>query len=120
MAGAAGIAGCPAGSSAGAAGRRLGGQSILADGVVLAVPAGQAARLAAGAGIGRRLASEQISLLGSSPIVNVHVIYDRQVMKLPFVAAVDSPVQWVFDKTRQSGLQEPRQYLRGVAVGRRH
>jgi uncharacterized protein with NAD-binding domain and iron-sulfur cluster len=48
--------------------------------------------------------------LGSSPIVNVHVIYDRQVMKLPFVAAVDSPVQWVFDKTRQSGLQAG-QYL---------
>jgi uncharacterized protein with NAD-binding domain and iron-sulfur cluster len=42
--------------------------------------------------------------------VNVHVIYDRQVMKLPFVAAVDSPVQWVFDKTRQSGLQAG-QYL---------
>jgi uncharacterized protein with NAD-binding domain and iron-sulfur cluster len=24
---------------------------------------------------------------------------------LPFAAAVDSPVQWVFDKTRQAGLQ---------------
>ena len=42
--------------------------------------------------------------------MNVHVIYDRQVMNPPFVAAVDSPVQWVFDKTRQSGL-EAGQYL---------
>ncbi|HXB48839.1 MAG TPA: hydroxysqualene dehydroxylase HpnE [Streptosporangiaceae bacterium] len=83
------------------------GQPILADGVVLAVPASQAARLASSAGVATAPAWEQ---LGSSPIVNVHVIYDRQVMKLPFVAAVDSPVQWVFDKTRQSGL-EAGQYL---------
>jgi len=82
-------------------------QPILADGVVLAVPVGQAARLAASAGLTHTRAWEQ---LGSSPIVNVHVIYDRQVMNLPFVAAVDSPVQWVFDKTRQSGLQTG-QYL---------
>ncbi len=31
-------------------------------------------------------------------------------MDLPFAAAVESPVQWVFDKTRQSGLQAG-QYL---------
>jgi uncharacterized protein with NAD-binding domain and iron-sulfur cluster len=40
----------------------------------------------------------------------VHVIYDQQVTDLPFVAAVDSPVQWVFDKTRQAGV-ESGQYL---------
>jgi uncharacterized protein with NAD-binding domain and iron-sulfur cluster len=42
--------------------------------------------------------------LGASPIVNVHVIYDRPVMDLPFVAAIDSPVQWVFDRTSISGI----------------
>jgi uncharacterized protein with NAD-binding domain and iron-sulfur cluster len=42
--------------------------------------------------------------LGASPIVNVHVIYDRPVMDLPFVAAIDSPVQWVFDRTGISGI----------------
>jgi uncharacterized protein with NAD-binding domain and iron-sulfur cluster len=42
--------------------------------------------------------------LGASPIVNVHVIYDRRVTRLPFAAAVDSPVQWVFDRTSHSGL----------------
>ncbi len=92
---------------AGGAGTGPGGLSILADGVVLAVPVGQAARLAASAGVTTAARFEQ---LGYSPIVNVHVIYDRQVMKLPFAAAVDSPVQWVFDKTRQSGLQSG-QYL---------
>jgi squalene-associated FAD-dependent desaturase len=42
--------------------------------------------------------------LGSSPIVNVHVVYDRTVLDQPFVAAIDSPLQWVFDRTRQAGL----------------
>ena len=48
--------------------------------------------------------------LGASPIVNVHVVYDRQVTRLPFAAAVDSPVQWVFDKTRPPACR-PGQYL---------
>jgi squalene-associated FAD-dependent desaturase len=72
-----------------------------ADAVVLAVPVGQAARLAGQAGI---TDADRWDALGSSPIVNVHVIYDRQVTSLPFAAAVESPVQWVFDKTRQAGL----------------
>jgi uncharacterized protein with NAD-binding domain and iron-sulfur cluster len=40
----------------------------------------------------------------------VHVVYDRRVTRLPFAAAVDSPVQWVFDRTGTSGLREG-QYL---------
>jgi monoamine oxidase len=48
--------------------------------------------------------------IATSPIVNVHVIYDRRVTRLPFAAAVDSPVQWVFDRTGPSGLREG-QYL---------
>jgi hydroxysqualene dehydroxylase len=48
--------------------------------------------------------------LGSSPIVNVHVVLDRPVMREPFVAAVDGPLQWVFDRTEQAGLDRG-QYL---------
>jgi squalene-associated FAD-dependent desaturase len=73
--------------------------TLLADGVVIAVPPGSAARLAASTGVRPSWAE-----LEASPIVNVHVIYDRVVTGLPFAAAVDSPVQWVFDKTRQAGL----------------
>ena len=39
--------------------------------------------------------------LSSSPIVNIHIWYDRPVMEPsspPFVASLDSPLQWVFDK----------------------
>jgi hypothetical protein len=42
--------------------------------------------------------------LGSSPILNVHLLLDRRVLDEPFVAAVDSPLQWVFDRTAQAGL----------------
>jgi uncharacterized protein with NAD-binding domain and iron-sulfur cluster len=42
--------------------------------------------------------------LGTSPIVNLHVGYDRRVMELPVVATVRSPVQFVFDRTESSGL----------------
>ncbi len=48
--------------------------------------------------------------LGAAPIVNVHVVYDRRVTDLPFAAAVNSPVQWFFDRTDTSGLQRG-QYL---------
>jgi hydroxysqualene dehydroxylase len=42
--------------------------------------------------------------LGSSPIVNVHFVLDRPVLDEPFIAGVDTPVQWVFDRTSHSGL----------------
>lgn len=41
--------------------------------------------------------------LGSSPIVGVHLWYDRQIMDEEFVAFLDSPVQWVFNKSRIQG-----------------
>src|SRR5690606_36694333 len=37
--------------------------------------------------------------LGSAPIVNVHLRYARRVTGLPLVAAVDSPAQWIFDRS---------------------
>jgi squalene-associated FAD-dependent desaturase len=52
--------------------------------------------------------------LGHSPIVNVHVVYDRRVTDLAFAAAVGTDVQWFFDRTDSSGLRRtaPRaQYL---------
>ncbi len=84
-----------------------GDEVIAADGVVLAVPSAQASGLAGDAGV---QGAERWNDLGASPIVNVHVIYDRQVTDLPFAAAVESPVQWVFDKTRIAGIKSG-QYL---------
>ena len=53
--------------------------------------------------------------LGASPIVNIHVVYDRSVTELAFGAAVDSPVQWFFDRTDTSGLTSGAIY-RGYGV----
>jgi hydroxysqualene dehydroxylase len=43
------------------------------------------------------------SALASSPIVNVHVHFDRRVTDLPFVAGIGTAAQWVFDRTASSG-----------------
>ena len=87
------------------------GDPLVADAVVLAVPHEKAAPLIPAGALPEQTVAGWAGL-GASPIVNVHVIYDRPVMDLPFVAAIDSPVQWVFDRTRISGMDRPgHQYL---------
>ncbi|MGW4400092.1 hydroxysqualene dehydroxylase HpnE [Amycolatopsis nivea] len=76
--------------------------------VVLATPPAVTEQLAPAGAIG--LPPGWSGGLGSSPIVNVHVVLDRKVLGEPFVAGVRTPVQWVFDRTRQSGL-DSGQYL---------
>ncbi|MDP9094203.1 MAG: hydroxysqualene dehydroxylase HpnE [Actinomycetota bacterium] len=70
--------------------------------VVLAVPHREAFAMAPALSASR---AARAAGLGASPIVNVHIIYDRQVTDLRFAAAVDSPVQWFFDRTDSSGLR---------------
>jgi squalene-associated FAD-dependent desaturase len=88
-------------------------EPVPADAVVLAVPHEAAARLVPEGALPPATVAAW-SGLGAAPIVNVHVIYDRKVMDVPFAAAVDSPVQWVFDRTRISGMHargDDGQYL---------
>ena len=54
---------------------------------------------------------DRLERLGTSAIVNVHVVYDRPVTDLAFLAGVGSPVQWVFDRSASSGLAGAGQYL---------
>jgi squalene-associated FAD-dependent desaturase len=89
------------------------GDILEADAIVLAVPHEQAAKLLPAGALPDGTA-EAWAGLGAAPIVNVHVIYDRKVMDVPFAAGVDSPVQWVFDRTRISGMHargDEGQYL---------
>jgi squalene-associated FAD-dependent desaturase len=79
----------------------LDGDTVEADAVIVAVPNERVTELLPSAALADPTGPAR---LGSSPIVNVHVVYDRPVMSLPFVAAVDSPVQWAFDRTRAAGL----------------
>ncbi len=47
-----------------------------------------------------------ISGLTSSPIIGLHLWYDRPIMTQDFVAFLDSPVQWVFNRSAIQGSDE--------------
>ncbi|GAC1317928.1 MAG: hydroxysqualene dehydroxylase HpnE [Thermoleophilaceae bacterium] len=79
----------------------LGAQSAVGDAVVLAVPHERAAALLPPRSLAAEVRPEQ---LGRSPIVNLHLAYDRRVTDLSLAAAVGSPVQWLFDRTSSSGV----------------
>jgi squalene-associated FAD-dependent desaturase len=79
---------------------------IAADAVVVAVPHERAAAL---------LPPEALrgaawpGALESSPIVNLHLVYDRRIVEHRFAAGVDTPVQYIFDRTPPDW--NDRQYL---------
>jgi uncharacterized protein with NAD-binding domain and iron-sulfur cluster len=83
------------------------GDGADADAVVLTVPHDEAGQLLPAGALPR---AGELGYLGASPIVNLHVVYDRAVTELPFAAGHESPVQWVFDRTRGTGLEQG-QYL---------
>jgi phytoene dehydrogenase-like protein len=83
------------------------GQRLEAEAVILAAPHQAAARLLPpAAGVDR----DGLGRLGRSPIVNLHIVFDRPVMNLPFAASIDTPLQWIFDRSRAAGLARG-QYL---------
>lgn len=84
------------------------GEQLDAATVVLAVPQREAHELLPDGAVQD---PEKLLRIGTAPILNVHVIYDRQVLRQPFLAALGSPVQWVFDRTTSSGLTGGGQYL---------
>jgi hydroxysqualene dehydroxylase len=74
-----------------------------ADAVVVALPH---TRVAAVLPDGALADPSKLERLGTSPIVNLHVVYDRRVTDFELAAGVRSPVQWLFDRTRESGVPE--------------
>ncbi|MEU0956605.1 hydroxysqualene dehydroxylase HpnE [Streptomyces niveus] len=79
------------------------GERIEADTVILAVPQRETHALLPDGALDQ---PGRLLDIGTSPILNVHVVYDRQVLRRPFFAAIGTPVQWVFDRTDASGLKE--------------
>ncbi|MFJ9575938.1 hydroxysqualene dehydroxylase HpnE [Streptomyces sp. NPDC101191] len=84
------------------------GETLEADAVVLAVPQRETRELLPEGALDD---PDRLLDIGTAPILNLHVIYDRKVLRRPFFAALGSPVQWVFDRTDSSGLTGPGQYL---------
>src|SRR6266542_3467709 len=87
-----------------------------ADAVVVAVPHEAAGWLPARV-VGP---ADQLERLGISPIINLHVVYDRVVTTLPFAAGLGTPVQWVFDRTESAGLDPSRGQCLAVSLSAAH
>jgi squalene-associated FAD-dependent desaturase len=93
------------------------GEVLRAEATVLAVPHMRAANLL------EPLLGESARSwrgLGSSPIVNLHVVYDRRVCEEPFAAGVGTPVQYVFDRSDAAGAPAGCQYLAVSLSGAEH
>lgn len=94
-------------------GLRVDGAEVEVDAVVLAVPhllVGELAPKEAGLDLGA------VAALGRSPIVDVHLVYASRVMDYPVAAALDSPVQFVFDATEASGVAEGSEQVLAVSI----
>jgi squalene-associated FAD-dependent desaturase len=103
-----------------AAGRVLGDRVLLderveslddldAEAIVVAVPPTESARLL----------GEPNPGLESSPIVSVHLLFDRPILKVPIAALLSSDAHWVFDRGALTGHrpQAGGQYLTVVSSG---
>jgi squalene-associated FAD-dependent desaturase len=83
-------------------------ERVEADAFVVAVPPVESARLL----------EEPEPALGESPIVSVHLLFDRRILEPPLAALLGSPAHWVFDRGRLTGHQPERgQYLSVVSSG---
>ena len=79
-----------------------------ADAIVVAVPPRESARLL----------GEPEPALGDSPIVSVHLWFDRPLLDQPLAALLDSDAHWVFDRGSLTGSTPERgQYLTVVSSG---
>ena len=82
--------------------------SLDADAIVVAVQPAESARLLGEADPG----------LEDSPIVSVHLLFDRLLLRQPLAALLGSPAHWLFDRGLLTGHEpEQGQYLTVVSSG---
>ncbi|MBD0291522.1 MAG: FAD-dependent oxidoreductase [Thermoleophilia bacterium] len=84
------------------------GERVEAGGFVVALPPRE----------GARLLGEPEPPLADSPIVSVHLLFDRPLLRAPLAALLGSPAHWVFDRGKLTRHPPSRgQYLTVVASG---
>ena len=81
---------------------------VSAETAIVAVPNARAASLLEGL-LGET--ASRFAELGGSPIVNLHVVFDREVCSHRFAAGVGTPVQYLFDRSAAAGAPAGCQYL---------
>lgn len=87
-------------------------RTIDADSVIVALPHADVSDVVPAGTIAHQ---GRLVDLGHSPIVDVHLTYDRRVTDLPMMAGVDTPLQWLFDRTQSSGLASSERAAGGRA-----
>ena len=81
---------------------------VAADAIVVATPPAESARLL----------GEPEPKLEPSPIVSVHLLFDRPLLRTPLAALLDSDAHWLFDRGALTGHPPERgQYLTVVSSG---
>jgi squalene-associated FAD-dependent desaturase len=88
-------------------------RSLPADSVIVALPHDAVASVLPDGAVPD---PSRLANLGLSAVVNVHVVYDRRVTDLPMAAGIDSPVQFVFDRTASAGLDGGSSAVQYLAV----
>ncbi len=84
------------------------GERVEADAVVVALPPAESARLL----------GEPDPAFDDSPIVSVHLLFDRPILRFELAALLGSPAHWVFDRGALTGHEpEQGQYLTVVSSG---
>jgi hydroxysqualene dehydroxylase len=79
-----------------------------AEAVVVALPPRESAELL----------QEEAPALADSPIVSVHLLFDRPILHRPLAALLGSDAHWVFDRGALTGHEPPAgQYLTVVSSG---
>ena len=95
-----------------------GGRQESADAYVFAVPQNVLAELLPGEIKQREPSLAHLENIKVSPITGVHLWFDREVMKEPFVTLLDTTTQWIFNKTAlyggKNGGSAKGQYLQLV------
>lgn len=80
-------------------GVRVGDETINADAVISAVPWDGLERLLAGEDADTPLSAISPPQLEWAPIVGLHIGYDRPVSDQSFLTVLDSPIQWIFNRS---------------------
>jgi hydroxysqualene dehydroxylase len=90
------------------AARLADGERVEGDAFVVAVTPAESARLL----------RDPEPALGDSPIVSVHLLFDRRILHPPLAALLGSAAHWIFDRGRLTGHEPERgQYLTVVSSG---
>ena len=91
-------------------------ENIAAETIISAVPYFMLKEMIAPEILAEHFAA--VSAFKSAPIVSINLWYEKPVTDLEFVALLDSPIEWVFNKNAIGGISSnPRQHLALVISG---